>query len=58
MKRARGRGGGGKAGSVGMATAAKAGGTLRRRGEDTRLLLRLGGRVGRRQLDNLEKHLL
>lgn len=36
MKRARGRGGGGKAGSVGMATAAKAGGTLRRRGEDTR----------------------
>lgn len=42
MKRAKGRGGGGKAGSVGIATAAKAGGTLRRRGEDTRLLLRLG----------------
>lgn len=34
--------GGGKAGLVGMATAAKAGETLRRRGEDTRLLLRMG----------------
>lgn len=43
----------GKAGLVGMATTAW---KPSAREEDTRLLLRLGW--GRRQLNNLEKHLL